>query len=272
MALLVAIGTLSGCDGAPENDGGDHSSDLKPVMELTREDRRVTSDNAKEISLDAAAEEVLITDGGDYRLRGHLNGTVRIRAEDQIVHLFFGGVEIQSVTAPAVDVESAGKVVITVEPGSVNSLSDGSKYLGDGSDACLFSACDLTVNGSGSLSVSGYCKDAVHSRDYLKIAGVTLFVRARDDGLHGNDGVLITQADVSVEAEKNGVRATKTGKPLKGRIEITGTKLSVIAGEHALNASRSIYMDSSRAFLKGVMSNTKADGEIYIAEGCLTNG
>ena len=63
MALLVAIGTLSGCDGAPENDGGDHSSDLKPVMELTREDRRVTSDNAKEISLDAAAEEVLITDG-----------------------------------------------------------------------------------------------------------------------------------------------------------------------------------------------------------------
>ncbi len=117
----------------------------------------------------------------------------------------------------------------------------------------------------------GY-KDAIHTKDYLKISGVTLFARAKDDGLHGNDGILIDKADVSVEAEKNGLRTTKAGKILKGNIEITGSKLSVIAGEHALNASRSIYMVSSSAFLKGVMSNSKADSEIYIEEGCLTNG
>ena len=50
------------------------------------------------------------------------------------------------------------------------------------------------------------------------------------------------------------------------------SKLSVIAGEHAINASRSIYMVSSKAFLKGVMSNSKARHDIYIEEGCLTNG
>ena len=156
MALLIAIGGMAGCDDAPRGDGTDYISDLKPVMELTREDRRVTSDAAKEIDLDASREELLITDGGDYRLRGRLNGTVRVAAEDQIVHLFLSSVEIQSATSPAINVESAGKVIITVEPGSENTLSDGGKYNGDVSDACLFSTCDLTVNGGGSLSGSGF--------------------------------------------------------------------------------------------------------------------
>ena len=31
-------------------------------------------------------------------------------------------------------------------------------------------------------------------------------------------------------------------------------------------------MVSSKAFLKGVMSNSKARHDIYIEEGCLTNG
>ena len=273
MAAFVAAGALTGCSLFQSGTDAEKGENVvKPVIEMTREDRRTSSGSAKEIDLGAAGEELLITDAGDYRLRGEMNGSIHITAEEQIVHLFLNGVKVKSVTAPAIHIESAGKVVITVESGSENTLADGSKYISDVCDGCIFSMCDLTINGGGSLSVSGYYKDAIHTKDYLRISDVTLFARAKDDALHGNDGILICGADVSVEAEKCGIRTTKAGKVRKGNIEISDTKLSVIAGEHALNASRSIYMVSSRAFLKGVMSNTKAEHDIFIEEGCLTNG
>ncbi len=274
LALTFSIiATLSGCSMLPsdsDTESGDHS--VQPVIELTREDTRTSSKNVREIDLGSCGEELLITDAGDYRLSGEMNGCVHICAEDQMVHIFLAGVNIKSVTSPAINIESAGKVIITVEDGKENILADGSKYISDVSDGCIFSMSDLTINGGGSISVSGYYKDAIHTKDYLKILGVKLFARAKDDGLHGNDGVLINGADVSLEAEKNGIRTTKSGKVRKGNIEITDSTLSVIAGEHALNASRSIYVASSRMMLKGVMSNSKAGHDIYIEEGCLTNG
>ncbi|MBQ9902526.1 MAG: carbohydrate-binding domain-containing protein [Clostridia bacterium] len=273
MAIFITSGALSGCSlYQPDSEADSGEPAVRPVIEMTREDRRTTSDSAKEIALGAAGEELLITDGGDYRLSGEMNGCIHVNAEEQIVHLFLNGVNVRSVTAPAIYVESAGKVILTLLPDTENTLSDGSKYISDVCDGCIFSMCDLTVNGSGSLSVSGYYKDAIHTKDYLRISGVKLFARAKDDALHGNDGVLISEADISAEAEKCGIRTTKSGKLRKGNIEITGSTLSVIAGEHALNASRSIYMVSSKAFLKGVMSNSKADHDIFIEEGCLTNG
>lgn len=274
-AAVLLSGLLSGCslfDAADDSGAESGKNSVTPMIWLTREDRRTSSDSAKSVDLGSAGEELLITDAGDYRLSGEMKGSIHIAAEDQVVHLFLSGVNIKSVTAPAIHVESAGKVIITVEKDSENTLADGSKYVGDVSDACIYSQCDLTINGSGNLSVSGYYKDAIHSKDFLKVLGVTLFARAKDDGLHGNDGVLINGADISLETEKNGIRTTKSGKVTKGNIEITDAKLSVIAGEHALNASRSIYMVSSKAFLKGVMSNSKAGNAIYIEEGCLTNG
>ena len=272
-AVMIAAAGLSGCSLSPAgSDTESRETAVKPVMEMTREDVRTSPASPKSIDVGTAGEELLITDAGDYRLSGEMRGSIHIQAEEQVVHLFLAGVNVKSVTAPAIHVESAGKVIITAEPGTENTFADGSKYTSDVCDACIFSTCDLTFNGSGSISVSGYYKDAVHSKDYLKVTGVKLFTRAKDDCLHGNDGILIRDAEVSAEAEKNGLRTTKSGKALKGNIEITGSQLSVIAGEHALNASRSIYMTSSKAFLKGVMSNSKAEYDIFIEEGCLTNG
>ena len=273
MAILMAAFIFSGCSSdSGENGPESGETDIRPVIELTREDRRTTSDKASAIDLDQSGEELLITDAGDYLLRGEMRGSILIRAEEQIVHLFLDGVKVKSVNAPAINVESAGKVIITALPGSENTFEDGGSYIGNQCDGCIFSMCDLTINGSGSIYVSGFYKDAVHTKDYLRITGVRLTAKAKDDGLHGNDGVLISGADVSAETEKCGIRTTKSGKARKGNIEITGSELSVIAGEHALNASRSIYIASSRVFLKGVMSNSKAERGIYIEEGCLTNG
>ncbi len=161
MAAILSSCVISGCTVSPENTGAESSGGtVIPVMEMTREDKRTSSGSVNSIDLGQTGEELLITDAGDYRLSGELHGSIRIRAEEQIVHLFLNGVNVTSVTAPAINVESAGKVIITAESGTENTLTDGSKYISDDCDACIFSMSDITINGSGSLTVSGYYKDA----------------------------------------------------------------------------------------------------------------
>ena len=239
------------------------------VYPLTREDRRTEPQSPTVCDLGSVKKELVITDAGDYRLSGKLEGQIVVRAEEQVVHLFLDGVQVHSSSGPALCVASAGKVVVTLCEGSENTLTDGASYLDDSFDACLYSLNDLTLNGTGRLTVFGYYKDAVHTKDFLKIAGPTLSLRANDDALHANDGMVITGAKIAAEAESCGLRTTKKGKPRKGHIEITDADLSVIAGKYAITSSGNLRIASSTAFLKGIQSDCTAEGTIDIEEGNL---
>jgi hypothetical protein len=273
LTLLMTL-LLSGCDPVI---GGDRTVDVKgdvsPLGQWTREDLRTQPGaSPRTVDLGTVGEEWVIDEAGDYVLNGTLAGHITVRAEEQVVHLFLNGVSVTSDKMPALYVESAGKVILTACDGTDNVLADGSSRLTDGLDACIYSVCDVTVNGSGRLAVSGFCNDAFHTRDYLKIAGTSLTVEAKDDGLFGNDGVLITDASVQVQAEGCGIKAAKNGKDAKGNIEIIGSDVSVIAGENGLTASRNICILQSSVSAKGIKNNLKAGGEIYAEEGSLRNG
>lgn len=269
LLVLLLSGMLTACQ-SPDSTNADGSA-VRPLYSLTREDSRTQPRSPTDISLGDVREELLITDAGDYVLSGRLSGGVHVNAEDQVVHLFLNGVEIKAVKGPAIYVESAGKVIVTVCAGTENELSDGGSHATKDTDACFFSMNDLTVNGTGQLKISGFYKDAVHTKDHLKIADVQLTVQSKSDGLHGNDGILITGAKVAVESESSGIRTTKSGKAKKGNVEITDSELSVIAGEYGICSERNVYMAGSSAFVKGILENIHAEGEINIEEGCLRN-
>lgn len=272
LAALLLAGLLTACGvggDAPSPDSPDAAG--QPLYSLTREDARTEPKSPTAIDLGSAGGELLITEPGDYLLSGSMKGCIRIRAEEQVVHLFLSGVNVRANATPALWVESAGKVVLTACDGTENEFLDGSGFTDDDCDACVFSGCDMTLNGSGRVSVTGRCKDAIHTKDTLKISGLTLDAHAKRDGLRGNDGVMIADARVSVQAEESGIHTTRSAKAWKGSIEITGSEVSVIAGTHALDASRDITVTSGKLFLKGVMSNSRANGEISMEEGCLVN-
>ena len=82
-------------------------------------------------------------------------------ADTDKIQLVLCGLTLRNPNGPALFVDSADKVFLTLAAGSVNDLSDGADYhgLSDGAeslpDAAVFSRCDLTVNGEGSLTVTG---------------------------------------------------------------------------------------------------------------------
>lgn len=271
MAGMFAV-LLSGCgQSLPENAHMRNGEYLQPKIRLTTADLETDCASPVCIDLDGITEELcLITKPGCYVLSGELKGTVRIDAEDQMVHLVLNGATVDSVHGSALEVMSAGKVIVTLQENTENTLQDSGAYPKDtDADACLFSQCDLTINGSGALNVYGYHKDAVHTKDMLKILGGNLFVQSKRDGLRGNDGIVINGSTIDVQSEENGIRTTKTGKETKGNIEIYDSICSVIGGKYAVSGAADLYIADSTVSAMGILGNIRAEGISSIAEGSL---
>ena len=57
----------------------------------------------------------------------------------------------------------------------------------------------MTINGSGSLDVSGNYRHGVFSKDDLVVYGGSINVSAVEDGLNGKDSVKIGAGDISID-------------------------------------------------------------------------
>lgn len=247
--------------------------DAVAKIALSTADQETNCVEQNVIDLNQLEEICRITQPGCYLLSGELDGTIQIDAEDQLIHLVLNGVVVESSQGPAVEVLSAGKVFVTLQDGSENFLLDAATYpKASDANACLSSSCDMTINGTGSLHVYGYYKDAIHSKDVLKILGGNLFVQAKRNGLRGNDGVVIRCESLDVQSEKNGIQSTKFGEGAKGNVEIYDSNCSVIGGEYAISCASDLYIADSSIYTLGVLADIKVDGTSTIEEGNLRNG
>lgn len=250
------------------DEDGERLEQIESGFVLTEADQMTTGENLERVLLDEYVDGFCIKEAGSYYLTGTLGGQLQIDAQEQIVHLILDNVLIESSSGSAMVVHSAGKVILTLQEGSINSIRDSATYpTGAKEDACIYSACDMTVNGKGRLNVSGYYEDAIHTKDVLKIIDADVFVQAKRDGLHGNDGIYITGATLSVESERHGLNSTKTGNVPKGNIEILGSECSVIAGGYAISSSADLYVYDCNLYAIGVYDAFNVKGTSYIDEG-----
>ncbi len=229
-------------------------------------------EQTERIDLDAyEAGEVIISAGGDMWISGSLDGQLVIDAEeDELVHLYLAGVEITSPGGPAIRVEEASKVIMTLVSDTENVLTDSPDYTDYAeTPACLYSACDLTINGDGALYITGYHEDGIRSRDRIKLLDGTLSVQAKGDGVRGNDGIYMQNASVRIESEKNGLRTVNQGADDRGVIEISGGTLSVIAGKNGVSAASDVYLYGGRCSVNAVEERMRTEGTAYIAQGCM---
>ena len=136
LALLALLGALALCwksqalfqirDNAVNESGNAVEASAENANYLTAHQTDLDTGHEDETAIDLStcAYECLIQDGGYYRLTGQLDGRVRIDAEDQYVHITLDGASIGSREGPALHVQSASKVVLTLADGSKNSIAD----------------------------------------------------------------------------------------------------------------------------------------------------
>ena len=188
----------------------------------------------------AAAEgsTVTISTAGTYIVSGNLtDGSITVTtSENDKIQIVLNGVKIACSSGPAIDVQSADKCFITLAEGTQNSLSDGSAFTSEDANACIYATCDLTINGSGSLDVSGNYCHGVFSKDDLAVYGGSINVSAVEDGLNGKDSVKIGAGDISIDSGADGVKSSKSTNPEKGFVYVSGGSLSIDAEDDGIQA------------------------------------
>lgn len=200
----------------------------------------LSGDSASVSGSGAAAEgsTVTISTAGTYIVSGNLtDGSITVTtSENDKVQIVLNGVKIASSSGPAIDIQSADKCFITLVEGTQNSLSDGSAFTSEDVNACIYATCDLTINGSGSLDVSGNYRHGVFSKDDLVVYGGSINVSAVEDGLNGKDSVEIGAGDVSIDSGADGVKSSKSTNPEKGFVYVSGGSLSIDAEDDGIQA------------------------------------
>ncbi|ASA24748.1 carbohydrate-binding domain-containing protein [Paenibacillus donghaensis] len=240
------------------------SAKLADLVTFDEEDTLTTwsADNSTTIALngtsatisgsgaEAKAGLVTINAAGTYVLSGKLtDGQLVVNVQDKgTVHLVFNGVDIQDSDSAPVYIKQAGKVILTLQEGTENTLTDGANYVfedaaSDEPGAALFSKADLTINGTGKLTVNASYKDGITSKDDLKIMSGTIEVHAADDGIIGRDMVAVQEGTITITADGDGIKSTNDEDAAKGFVAIAAGTFDIKAGNDGIQAETALLTD-----------------------------
>lgn len=216
---------------------------------------------------------VTVGSEGTYVFEGSLDdGQIVVDVSDsEKVQIVLNGVTVHNEDGPAIYVKNADKCFVTLADGSQNVLTDGSEYvLEEGSDepyATFFSRADLTLNGTGALTVVSSYRHAVCSKDDLVICGGTYVIESVEDALRGRDCVKICDGSFVIEAGKDAVKSNKDDDPSKGFVSIDGGEFDIVAGDEGIQAVTYLRV------MDGVLNIDAADDALHSdVEALLSDG
>lgn len=228
------------------------------------------------VSGEGAAVEgatVTISAAGTYAVTGELTaGSLVVNAGDQDkVQIVLSGASIRNEAGPALNIQQADKVFVTLADGTQNTLADGASYaLAEGEDepnAALYSKADLTINGTGALSIEGNYCHGVNSKDDLVVTGGAIAVVAKEDGLRGKDCVKVADGSFAITAGGDGVKSSNDEDPTRGFVSIDGGTFTVEAGDEGFQAATYLRLAGGDAQIKAADHALRSDVEAAMTGG-----
>lgn len=191
-------------------------------------------------------QTMTITAEGTYIFSGTLSeGQIVVDADNAKVQIVFDNVDITCASSAAVYVKSAEKVFVTLAEGSQNTLRNTDEYVAiddNNIDAVIFAKSDLTLNGTGSLTIVSAEGHGIVSKDDLKITGGTYDITAAGHALSGKDSVRIADGTFILTAEKDGIHAENADDEEKGYIYIADGDFTITSDGDGMDASNIVQI------------------------------
>lgn len=192
-------------------------------------------------------QTVTIMAEGTYIFSGTLSeGQIVVDADNAKVQIVFDNVDITCASSAAVYVKSAEKVFVTLAEGSQNTLRNTDEYVAiddNNIDAVIFAKSDLTLNGTGSLTIVSAEGHGIVSKDDLKITGGTYDITAAGHALSGKDSVRIADGTFILTAEKDGIHAENADDEEKGYIYIADGDFTITSDGDGMDASNIVQIE-----------------------------
>jgi hypothetical protein len=196
----------------------------------------------------ASAGLITISEAGTYVLSGSFTGQVLVTADSEDkVQIVLDGVTITSTDGPAINVQQADKVFLTLADGTQNAVSDSENYTldadSDEPNACIYAKDDLTINGSGSLTVTGVYNHGIYCKDDLKVCGGTLTITAANAGLKGKDSVSVCAGTISITSGGDAIKSNNDSDTTLGWVAIDGGDITLSAGDDGIDAETAVTVN-----------------------------
>ena len=211
--------------------------DESEAVKITLSGKTATCDNS---NVQIEDEVVTIKAAGVYVLSGTLtDGTIVVDAgDDDKVQLVLDGVSITAADYAAIYAKNADKVFVTLAEGAENSLTVSGDYVqtdDNNVDAVIFAKCDLTLGGTGSLTVKDTTGHGIVSKDDLVVTGGTYTIYSQDHCLNGKDSVRIADGTFNLSCDEDGIHAGNDDQQ-DGYVYIEGGDINISVGDDALHA------------------------------------
>ncbi len=201
-------------------------------------DSATCSSNAVQIS----GSTITIIDEGTYILSGTLdNGMIIVNAEKtDKTQLVLNGVTIHSETSAPIYILQADKVFITLAPDSVNTLSNGGTFTAideTNIDAVIFSKKDITLNGTGTLTITSPVAHGIVSKKELTMTSGTYTIHSASHGLAGEDNICIANTVMNIISGKDGIHSENTEDTALGFVYIENGTFHIESEGDGISAS-----------------------------------
>ena len=229
--------------------------DASEAAAITLSDNGSSSDSGQ---VAISGNTITISGEGVYILSGTLSdGQIIIDADGKKVQLVLDNASITNTSSAAIYVKAADKVFVTLADKSSNTIATTGEFVAiddNNIDAAIFSKSDLTLNGSGELTVSCASGHGIVSKDDLRITGGIYDITATSHALSGKDSVRIADGTLTLTSGKDGIHSENTDSSDKGFIYIADGTITITSNGDGMDASSVVQIDS------GTISITSGGG------------
>lgn len=245
----------------------DYDENNSVLIQLNGNQATASSD-----SVQISGTTITITEEATYIISGTLDdGMIIVNAPDTAkLQLVFNGVNINCETSAPLYILEADKVFITLADGTENTLSNGGTFTAideNNIDSVIFSKQDLTLNGSGSLTVTSPAGHGIVSKDDLVITGGIYTITSASHGLDANDSVRITGATtLTIDAGKDGIHAENNDDTALGFVYISNGTINIEAEGDGVSAGAYMQIENGVFYVLaggGSENGTKAASDTW---------
>lgn len=205
-----------------------------------------TKSDSKSVSV--SENTVTISDEGVYIFKGSLSEGQIIIDGDKTdkIQIVLDNVDISNSSSAPIYVKLADKVFITLANGSQNRISVKGEFISiddNNIDAAIFSKDDLTINGSGKITVVNEYGNGITSKDDLIVTNGIYDITVSGHGLEGKDRISIANGEFNITSGKDGIHSENSDDSTLGSVYILDGNFKISSVDDGIHADSNVTIE-----------------------------